>query len=100
MTEDFWNRLLEILPGALTWVVLTSPLWLSIKLPFAAAVLVLFLNTIECIIFVSSLVSFAFDSGRDFRNNSLLTKKQVVPLGALKKFASSMNNSFEYFSCG
>ena len=45
MTEDFWNRLLEILPGALTWVVLTSPLWLSIKLPFAAAVLVLFLNT-------------------------------------------------------
>lgn len=39
------DRFLEILPGALTWLVLTSPIWLSFKLPFAAAALILFLDT-------------------------------------------------------
>lgn len=39
------DRFLEILPGALTWLVLTSPIWLSFRLPFAAAALILFLDT-------------------------------------------------------
>ncbi len=35
------ERLLEILPGALTWLALTSPLWLSFTLPFAVAYLII-----------------------------------------------------------
>lgn len=36
------NRFLEMLPGALMWLVLTSPLWLSLKLPRVVAILILF----------------------------------------------------------
>lgn len=39
--ETFFERTLEILPGALTWVTLTSPIWLSFTLPFAVAYLIL-----------------------------------------------------------
>lgn len=35
--ESGFERLLEILPGALTWFALTSPIWLSFTLPFALA---------------------------------------------------------------
>ncbi len=35
--ESLIDRLLEILPGALTWTALTSPFWLSLTLPFAVA---------------------------------------------------------------
>ena len=42
--EKLFNRLLEIFPGALTWLVLTSPLWLSLRFPFFVAGLILFLN--------------------------------------------------------
>lgn len=35
------ERALEIFPGALTWIVLTSPLWLSLTLPFALAYLII-----------------------------------------------------------
>lgn len=35
------ERFLEILPGALTWLALTSPIWLSFTLPFALAYLIL-----------------------------------------------------------
>lgn len=35
------ERLLEIMPGALTWIALTSPIWLSFTLPFAVAYLIL-----------------------------------------------------------
>lgn len=35
------ERFLEILPGALTWVALTSPIWLSFTLPFAVAYLII-----------------------------------------------------------
>lgn len=35
------ERFLEILPGALTWLALTSPVWLSFTLPFALAYLIL-----------------------------------------------------------
>lgn len=45
MSNNLSDRLLEILPGALTWIVLTSPLWLSFRLPLVAAVLILFLDT-------------------------------------------------------
>ena len=31
------ERALEILPGAMTWIALTSPFWLSLTLPFAVA---------------------------------------------------------------
>lgn len=31
------DRALEILPGAMTWIALTSPFWLSLTLPFAVA---------------------------------------------------------------
>lgn len=34
------ERFLEILPGALTWLALTSPFWLSFTLPFAVAYLI------------------------------------------------------------
>lgn len=37
----FFERLLEIFPGATTWIVLTSPFWLSFTLPFAVAYLIL-----------------------------------------------------------
>lgn len=35
------ERLLEIFPGALTWLALTSPIWLSFTLPFAVAYLII-----------------------------------------------------------
>lgn len=35
------ERLLEILPGALTWLALTSPIWLSFTLPYAVAYLII-----------------------------------------------------------
>lgn len=35
------ERLLEIFPGAVTWIALTSPVWLSFTLPFAVAYLIL-----------------------------------------------------------
>jgi len=34
------ERFLEIVPGALTWIALTSPVWLSFTLPFAVAYLI------------------------------------------------------------
>lgn len=39
--ENGFERFLEILPGALTWFVLISPIWLSFALPFAVAYLIL-----------------------------------------------------------
>lgn len=39
--EDGFERLLEILPGALTWLALSSPIWLSFTLPYAVAYLIL-----------------------------------------------------------
>lgn len=39
--ETLIDRLLEILPGALTWTALTSPFWLSLTLPFAVAYLII-----------------------------------------------------------
>lgn len=39
--ETLVERILEILPGALMWVALTSPVWLSFTLPFAVAYLIL-----------------------------------------------------------
>lgn len=39
--EDKIERGLEILPGALTWLVLTSPFWLSLTLPFVVAYLII-----------------------------------------------------------
>lgn len=35
------ERLLEILPGTLTWLAITSPLWLSFIFPFAVAYIIL-----------------------------------------------------------
>lgn len=35
------DRFIEILPGALTWTFLTSPIWLSFAYPFAVAYLIL-----------------------------------------------------------
>lgn len=39
--ESIFERLLEILPGAFTWLALTSPIWLSFTLPYAVAYLIL-----------------------------------------------------------
>ena len=39
--QTVFERLLEILPGALTWIALTSPLWLSFTLPFAVAYIII-----------------------------------------------------------
>lgn len=39
--ERGFDRFLEIIPGALTWTALTSPIWLSFTLPFAVAYLIL-----------------------------------------------------------
>lgn len=39
--DNFFERFLEILPGALTWLALTSPLWLSFTLPFTVAYLII-----------------------------------------------------------
>lgn len=39
--ENAMERVLEILPGATTWLALTSPIWLSFTLPFAVAYLIL-----------------------------------------------------------
>ena len=39
--ENILERILEILPGAFTWLALTSPIWLSFSLPFAVAYLIL-----------------------------------------------------------
>ncbi len=35
------ERILEIIPGALTWIALTSPIWLSLTLPYAVTYLIL-----------------------------------------------------------
>lgn len=53
-----FERLIEILPGSLTWTALTSPIWLSFILPFAVAYLILlaniywFLNAIKIAILI------------------------------------------------
>ena len=39
--ENAFERILEILPGSLTWIALTSPIWLSFTLPYAVAYLIL-----------------------------------------------------------
>jgi len=39
--ENAFERMLEILPGSLTWIALTSPIWLSFTLPYAVAYLIL-----------------------------------------------------------
>lgn len=39
--EGIFVRLLEIFPGALTWLALTSPIWLSFTMPYAVAYLIL-----------------------------------------------------------
>ncbi len=39
--SDRVERILEILPGVLTWLALTSPIWLSFTFPFAVAYLIL-----------------------------------------------------------
>lgn len=39
--ENGFERFLEILPGAMTWIALTSPIWLSFTLPYAVAYLIL-----------------------------------------------------------
>ena len=39
--ESGFERFLEILPGGLTWLALTSPIWLSFTLPYAVAYLIL-----------------------------------------------------------
>ncbi len=39
--ENGFERFLEILPGSLTWLALTSPIWLSFTLPYAVAYLIL-----------------------------------------------------------
>lgn len=39
--ETKFERALEILPGALVWIVLTSPFWLSLTLPFVVAYLII-----------------------------------------------------------
>ena len=39
--ESGFERFLEILPGSLTWLALTSPIWLSFSLPYAVAYLIL-----------------------------------------------------------
>lgn len=39
--EPLIDRILEIIPGALTWTALTSPFWLSLTLPFAVAYLII-----------------------------------------------------------
>jgi hypothetical protein len=43
--ENLVERLLEILPGLLTWIALTSPFWLSFTLPFAVAYLIIIADT-------------------------------------------------------
>ncbi|KKQ67010.1 MAG: hypothetical protein US86_C0002G0127 [Candidatus Daviesbacteria bacterium GW2011_GWA2_38_24] len=39
--QTFFERLIEIMPGALTWIALTSPFWLSLTLPFAVAYIII-----------------------------------------------------------
>lgn len=39
--ENRIERFLEMLPGILTWIALTSPIWLSFTLPFALAYLII-----------------------------------------------------------
>lgn len=39
--ETFFERALEIFPGAMTWTILTSPIWLSYTFPFAVAYLII-----------------------------------------------------------
>ncbi len=39
--ESSFERFLEIMPGALTWIALTSPVWLSFVAPFAVAYLII-----------------------------------------------------------
>ena len=43
--DNAFERFLEILPGALTWIALTSPIWLSFTLPFALAYLIILADT-------------------------------------------------------
>lgn len=39
--ENGFERFLEIMPGVITWIALTSPIWLSFALPYAVAYLIL-----------------------------------------------------------
>lgn len=42
--EKAVDRILEILPGSLTWLALTCPFWLSFTLPFAVAYIIIIAN--------------------------------------------------------
>lgn len=56
--KNWLERALEILPGAVTWVALTSPFWLSLTLPFAVAYLVILadiywlINAVKTAVFI------------------------------------------------
>ncbi|NCS32092.1 glycosyltransferase family 2 protein [bacterium] len=43
-TKSHIDRIFEMVPGILTWLVLTSPVWLALNLPFAMAYGIIFLD--------------------------------------------------------
>lgn len=69
-------RFFEIVPGAITWLVITSPVWLSLKLPFFVAYLILladlywFLKSVQ----ISVLVFIGYGKMKRAEQTGWLTK--------------------------
>lgn len=80
--ESGFERFLEILPGALTWLALTSPIWLSFTLPYAVAYLILIadvywlLNALK----IGALIIIGYKKMEFAKNQNWLDKlKQDYP---------------------
>lgn len=74
--ETKFERFLESLPGILTWIALTSPIWLSFTLPFAVAYIILiaqiywFISSIR----IASLIILGFKKFEFARRQEWLKK--------------------------
>lgn len=86
--DDFFERVLEILPGALTWIALTSPIWLSFTLPYAVAYLILiadvywFLNALR----IGVLILFGYRKMEEIKKVNWLKQIKTDYPQALDKY--------------
>ena len=86
--ESKFERMLEILPGALTWIALTSPIWLSFALPFAVAYLIILADTYWLInsFKIAALVFIGYKKMESAKKQNWLKKLQDDFPGALEKY--------------
>lgn len=86
--EQGINRFIEILPGAFTWITLTSPIWLSFIFPFAVAYLILvanvywFLNAVK----IAVLIYIGYKKLKYVQSQNWLARLKKDYSGTLDKY--------------